>query len=174
MTHTTDPQDELFDLVNENDEVMGTVKRKDAHRDPSLIHRAIGIMVFKDGQLYLQKRSMTKDTYPGYWTLSATGHVDSGETYDQAAIRELKEELGLTAMQPPTLVHRQCMRGATETEIWCFYRYDTTDEITTHPVEIEEGRCFSIDQKFFDTELPSMKITPSIELMTEQYLKKLV
>ena len=86
------PQDELFDLVDGNDVVIGTVKRKDAHSNPALIHRAVGILVFNQkGQLFLQKRSQTKDTYPGYWTISASGHLKPGETYRQAALRELNE-----------------------------------------------------------------------------------
>ena len=61
-----------------------------------LLHRAIHVFVFnKVGQLYLQRRSMAKDTAPGKWVSSCSGHVNSGEDYDKAAGRELIEEIGL-------------------------------------------------------------------------------
>ncbi len=87
--------DELFDVVNENDEVTGQEKRATVH-EKSLIHRAVHILVFnKKNEVFLQKRSLLKDTNPGLWNASASGHLDSGETYDAAAARELKEELGI-------------------------------------------------------------------------------
>ncbi|MCX6732428.1 MAG: NUDIX domain-containing protein [Candidatus Roizmanbacteria bacterium] len=65
-----------------------------------LIHRAINIALFNSkGQLVLQKRSTQKDLYPGYYALSSTGHVSKGETYEEAAVRELKEEMGVSNIE---------------------------------------------------------------------------
>lgn len=138
---TTDPQDERFDVVDEHDNVIGVTTRGEAHRNPALMHRSIGILVFVDGKLLLQKRSLTKDTYPGYWTCSVAGHVDSGETYDQAAVRELREELGLQADAPLQALVTQVIRYPHETERMRFYRYDTTLQPTPDAVEMSDVRA---------------------------------
>jgi isopentenyl-diphosphate delta-isomerase type 1 len=89
-------KDEIFDIVNENDEVIGTGTRKDIHQK-KLMHRAVHAIFFNwSRNILLQKRSMGKDTFPGVWTTSCSGHVDSGESYEDALIRECKEELGVS------------------------------------------------------------------------------
>jgi isopentenyldiphosphate isomerase len=86
---------EIFDVVNERDEVIGQQERGEVHR-LGLMHRAVHVLVFNAaGQIFLQKRSMSKDRQPGLWDSSASGHVDAGEAYDACAVRELHEEIGL-------------------------------------------------------------------------------
>ena len=93
---TTDDQDELFVVVDKNDDVIGYQTRRDCHRDKSLIHRAVDVLIFNDrGELLLQKRSKTKDMHPGCFTVSASGHVAKGQNYRQTAERELAEEIGI-------------------------------------------------------------------------------
>ncbi len=91
--------DEDFDVVDANDHVIDTRHRDEVHaRD--LSHRAVHILVFnQNGDLLLQKRSPWKDKNPGLWDSSTAGHVDAGETYEQAAHRELAEEIGITAVE---------------------------------------------------------------------------
>jgi isopentenyl-diphosphate delta-isomerase type 1 len=92
-----DVQDEQFIVVNEKDEIVGYKTRYECHHNKSLIHRAINIALFNSkGQVVMQKRSMQKDLYPGYHSLSSTGHVSKGESYKDAALRELQEEMGVT------------------------------------------------------------------------------
>jgi 16S rRNA (adenine1518-N6/adenine1519-N6)-dimethyltransferase len=87
--------DEVFDLVDENDIVIGSLLRSEIHRR-QLRHRAIHIFWLRgDGQLCLQRRSYAKDNCPGLISSSCAGHVDSGENYPKAAVRELHEEIGL-------------------------------------------------------------------------------
>ncbi len=94
-TVTDDPK-ELFDIVNENDIVIGQACREECNSNPELIHRAVFVIIFNDkNEILWQKRSMTKDIGPGLWTISACGHVDMGEDYAVAAVRETKEELGV-------------------------------------------------------------------------------
>src|SRR5215831_21290390 len=94
------PED-IFDVVNERDEVIDRKPRSEVHR-LGLLHRAVHVLVFNSrGRIFLQKRSMKKDRQPGLWDSSASGHVDSGEEYDTCAVRELGEEIGLKLQGPP-------------------------------------------------------------------------
>jgi len=87
--------EEYFDVVDENNNVIGKSTREECHIK-GLWHRAVHVIVVNSkGDMLLQKRSMKKDLYKGYWIDAAAGHVDSGESYEEAAIRELKEELGI-------------------------------------------------------------------------------
>ena len=87
---------ELFDVVDEDDRVLGQSERSHVHSE-GLLHRAVHVFVFnKGGDLYLQKRSVLKDSSPGLWDSSASGHLDVSEEYHCAAIRELSEELGIS------------------------------------------------------------------------------
>ncbi len=89
--------EELFDIVDDQDRVIGQMARSEVHRQ-KLLHRAVSIFVFNSrGQLLLQQRSATKDEYPLCYTSSASGHVTAGENYDETAPREMQEELGLTS-----------------------------------------------------------------------------
>src|SRR3974390_3521401 len=93
------PED-IFDVVNERDEVIGRAPRKEVHAR-GLWHRAVHVLVFNArGEVFLQKRSMLKDTAKGQWDSSSSGHLDSGEEYDACAVRELREEIGLCLAQP--------------------------------------------------------------------------
>jgi isopentenyl-diphosphate Delta-isomerase len=89
--------DEILDVVSEHDEVTGRATIKDCLEN-GLLHRAIAVLVVRsDGHFLLQQRSKRDRWQPGLWTLSSTGHVAAGESYDRAAARELAEELGLIA-----------------------------------------------------------------------------
>ena len=87
--------DEIFDVVDEHNRVVSQATRREVH-EQGLFHRAVHILVFNAaGELFLQKRSMAKDTHPSCWDSSASGHLDAGEDYYPAAIRECQEELGV-------------------------------------------------------------------------------
>jgi len=94
---TTDPGDELVDIVDENDLVVGVVTRRQM-RAEGLRHRAVFIAVQgSDGRLLVHQRSFDKDLRPGAWDIAFGGVVGTGEPYDAAAVRELSEEIGITA-----------------------------------------------------------------------------
>ena len=94
---------EYFDVVDIFDRVVGLAPRHYIHAN-KLFHRAIHVFVFNSkGEIFLQKRSMSKDSAPGKWVSSCSGHVDSGEYYFDAAVRELGEEIGLHQANDLTL-----------------------------------------------------------------------
>lgn len=89
------PAAEILDLVNENDEIIGEVEKDVANQNPKLIHREIGILIFNNkNEVLFQQRSLKKKIGPGLWIISASGHVPKGLSYEQAAHKELQEELG--------------------------------------------------------------------------------
>lgn len=95
--------DELVDWVDDADEVIGVVTRREM-RARRLLHRAVSIAVFSsDGRLLVHRRADTKDVWPGQWDMAAGGVVASGESYELAAQRELAEELGV--MVEPEQMH---------------------------------------------------------------------
>ena len=87
--------DEIVGIVDEHNRVVGAVPRSEM-RAKRLAHRSTYILVFNSqGQLYVQKRTPTKDVFPGYYDLATGGVVLAGESYERGAARELEEELGI-------------------------------------------------------------------------------
>jgi isopentenyldiphosphate isomerase/NTP pyrophosphatase (non-canonical NTP hydrolase) len=81
--------------VDEDDKVLGKVSRKDSMHH-NLWHRGTGIFVFNSkGELLIPKRSKNKERRPSYWDVLFGGYVDYGESYEEAAKRELFEEAGI-------------------------------------------------------------------------------
>jgi 16S rRNA (adenine1518-N6/adenine1519-N6)-dimethyltransferase len=95
VVYGSDPN-ELLTVVDQNDQPLGTKNRAAIHRE-NLLHRAVHILLVNHrGELLLQKRSHRKDRFPRRWDSSAAGHVDAGESYQDCAKRELREEIGVT------------------------------------------------------------------------------
>ena len=139
----TGTEGEWFDVVNERDEVVGRELRHIVHAK-GLRHRAVHILIFNAaGQVFLQKRSQSKDISPGLWTVSCSGHVDSGEEYDPAAMRELGEELGWKPDVSPERWLRAEASAVTGWEFLWVYRLQGEGPFTLHPEEIETGEWLS-------------------------------
>src|SRR5688572_27359156 len=135
--------EEIFDVCNERDEVIGQNTRAEVHR-LGLRHRAVHVLVFNArGEVFLQKRSMKKDRQPGVWDSSASGHVDSGEDYDACAVRELREEIGLSLAQSPRRLFKIDACEETDAEFVWVYRCESEGPFTLHPDEIDEGGWFT-------------------------------
>jgi isopentenyl-diphosphate delta-isomerase len=142
MVHAQRP-DELFDVVNERDEVIGRSTRAEVHR-LGLRHRAVHVLVFnRRGEVFLQKRSQHKDTFPGAWDSSASGHLDSGEDYDACAVRELREEIGLAVRRAPTRLFKLNACAQTGQEFVWVYRVESEGPFALHPAEIETGGWYA-------------------------------
>jgi isopentenyl-diphosphate delta-isomerase len=135
--------DEIFDLVNENDEVIGRMPRAQVHREGRK-HRAVHVLIFnRGGEIFLQKRALAKDNFPGLWDSSASGHLDSGEEYDRCAVRETREELGLTLAGPPPRLFYIAACAETGQEFVWVYRAESEGPFVLQPEEIETGGWFT-------------------------------
>jgi len=134
-----DPVEELFDVVDESDRVMRQAPRRVVHAE-GWLHRAVHVLVFNQaGQLFLQKRSMSKDMSPGLWDSSCSGHLDAGEGYDHAAVRELQEEIGLKLEHAPTRLFRIEACKETGQEFVWVYRVFAEGPFVLCPEEIDRG-----------------------------------
>jgi isopentenyldiphosphate isomerase len=139
-------KDEIFDVCNERDEVIGRNTRAEVHR-LGLLHRAVHVLVFNArGEVFLQKRSMSKDTFPGAWDSSASGHLECGEDYDACALREVREEIGLVLDRPPQRLFKLAACPETDQEHVWVYRHECEGPFCLHPDEIERGEWFSVQR----------------------------
>ena len=135
-------ESEVFDVVDENDRVVGAEPRGIVHVN-NLLHRAVHVLIFnRAGDLLLQKRSIWKDRNPGRWDSSAAGHVDSGETYEESARRELDEELGIEAppLEPVGKLTPCEQNGWEFIEV---FRGVHEGPFSTAPLEVETAAFFS-------------------------------
>lgn len=159
--------EEIFDVVNERNEVIGQAPRSEVHRK-GLLHRAVHVLVYNAaGQLFLQKRSLSKETDPGTWDSSAAGHVDAGESYETCAVREVGEELGVQLPEVPELILSLDACPQTGMEFVRVYRTFHEGPFVLHPEEIETGDWFStaaIDQWILDR---PAEIAPSLRHIWE-------
>ena len=135
--------EEMFDVVDQEDRVLYQAPRSVVHANHWL-HRAVHIFVFNSrGQLLVHRRSATKDEAPLKCTSSASGHLSAGESYADAAGRELEEELGLRA--PVEYLGIFPANGAmTSFEHSGLYRTITDETPTFDPGEILSGDFYEL------------------------------
>jgi isopentenyl-diphosphate delta-isomerase type 1 len=146
---------EPVDLVDENDHIVGVAERDEAHG--KLPHRAVHIFVFNSkGELFIQQRSLSRRGCPGMWDSSAAGHVDSGESYESAAKRELKEELGIH-VNSLEFITKLAPAQWNSQEFIVMYKciYDGT--ISWNKEEVMNGKFLTLDQLY--REIKSEKFT---------------
>ncbi len=136
--------DEIFDIVNEQNEVIAQGTRAQIH-DEEQLHRSVHVIVFnKNRDCYLQKRSVWKDTQPSCWDSSCSGHLNAGESPDEAAVRELQEELGITDVKliPVTTIDAQ---QTPNKEFISVYIAAYTGKINYPAAEISGVKPFSME-----------------------------
>ncbi len=152
---------EMFEIVDEDDQVIGLMPRTQCHGDPALVHRVAHVLIVNNqGEVLLQKRSKYKDTQPGKWDTSVGGHLDPGEDYLAAANREMAEELGLVDL-PLTFLYHSRLRNEIESENVATFLALYSGDTEPNPKEIDEVRYWSDAE--VEAALGSGSLTPNFE-----------
>lgn len=138
------PGDEIFEIVDDDNSVVGTARRSECHGNPALIHRTSHVVVFHpDGRVLLQRRSARKDVQPGKWDTAVGGHLDPGEDFETAARREMREELGIDPALPLRELFDSRIRNRIESENTRVFAAVFAGPFDFCREEIDEVRFFS-------------------------------
>lgn len=137
-------KDEWFPVVDATGLVLGKATRRECHNGSKKLHPVIHLHVFNEaGDLYLQKRSETKDIQPGKWDTAVGGHVDYGEAVEAALLREAREELGITGFIPEFII-RYVFESEIEKELVHTYKTVYNGVFTPDAGELDGGRFWSL------------------------------
>ena len=156
-----DNNQEMFPLVDEEGNVVGKATRGECHNGSRLLHAVVHLHVFNSkGEVYLQKRPEWKDIQPGKWDTAVGGHIDYGETPEQALIREVSEELGITDFKPER-VGQYVFDSRREREL-VYVNKTTYDGLITPSAEELDGGRFWTKQEIRDA-IGQNILTPNFE-----------
>lgn len=153
--------EEWFPLVDEAGNIVGRATRRECHDGSKRLHPVVHLHIYnKDGDLFLQKRSLTKDIQPGKWDTAVGGHVDYGESIEEALRREAREELGIERFEAE-LMARYVFESAIEKELVHTYRTVYEGPFTPNKEELDDARFWRIDE--IESQLGKGIFTPNFE-----------
>jgi isopentenyldiphosphate isomerase len=137
--------EEQVDLVDEDDRVLEQVGRARMRRE-NLLHRNVAILCMNAaGEIYVQRRTQTKDLFPGLYDMFVGGVVAAGEEYDAAALREIGEELGIRGPRPERLFKYRYEGPETRSHTMA-YRVSWDGPIVHQPSEVDWGRYCTLQE----------------------------
>ena len=135
---------ELFPIVDEEGNVIGSATRGECHNGSRLLHPVVHLHVFNSaGDIYLQKRPEWKDIQPGKWDTAVGGHMDFGETPEDALQREVREELGITDFTS-VFVDKYVFDSQRERELVYVNRTTYDGPIRPSAEELDGGRFWTM------------------------------
>ena len=152
---------ERLPLVEPSGLVYGQASRRWCHSGAKALHPVVHLHIIdREGRLYLQKRSMTKDLLPGYWDTAVGGHISYGELAMEALYREASEELGLQAFNP-VLLEKYVWETRRDCELVIVYACVGHPDLHPDNDEVEEGRWW--DFAALESAMGTDTLTPNFE-----------
>jgi mutator protein MutT len=139
-----DNQQEIFPIVDEEGRVVGSATRGECHSGTKQLHPVVHLHVFNsNGDIYLQRRPDWKDIQPGKWDTAVGGHIDYGETPEEALRREVREELGITDFTPE-FVDKYVFESLRERELVYVNRTTYDGPVSPSADELDGGRFWTM------------------------------
>lgn len=156
---------ELFPVVDEEGNVIGSATRGDCHSGNKILHPVVHLHLFDEqGRLYLQQRPLWKDIQPGKWDTAVGGHIDYGEDVPDALRREAREELGVLDFEPRFLL-KYVFESEREKELVYVFSTVFAGEVCPSD-ELDGGRFWSLDE--IEIAMGQGVLTPNFE---QEYIK---
>lgn len=168
-------KEEQIDVVDEYNRVLYVATLAECKR-LGLIHRMVCVFVRNSrGDILLQQRSFSDDWLPGKWTVSCTGHIRSGESPEDASVRELEEELGIAAK--PRFLFTELLPKVTwgnsiEHEIAYAFELFSDEEPKADPEEVAKVQYVKLSDYSTHAERLANDFTPDAIMLLQKYLQK--
>jgi isopentenyldiphosphate isomerase/intracellular septation protein A len=138
--------EEYFDIVDREGKVLGKAPRSVCHSRPGLLHQVVHLHVINsEEQIFLQKRSLTKQIQPGKWDTAVGGHVQSGENIESALKREAEEELGLRGFKALALAS-YLWESDVESELVYMFVTRSNQPLRLNLQEMDAGKFWKINK----------------------------
>ena len=153
---------EIFPVVDEEGNEISRAPRSVCHDGKSmLLHPVVHLHLFnRKGELFLQKRAMTKDLLPGKWDTSVGGHISPGEKPEEALKRETEEELGIKNFTCE-FIKKYIWESSRERELVYSFRGTSDETPVINPVELDDGRFWTMEE--IKSDLGKGIFTPNFE-----------
>jgi isopentenyldiphosphate isomerase len=153
---------EWLPVVQEDGLVIGMSTREYCHSGSGVLHPVVHLHILdRNGRVYLQKRGMHKTCQPGKWDTAVGGHVDYGESINEALMRETEEELGFSRFNPIAIKHYIYEYGNDREMVFVFAAIGSTFTLKPNPDEIDEGRFWTPEE--IDQATGKGILTPNFE-----------
>lgn len=159
--------DELIDICDENNNLLGIRKMKSEAHQVGLWHRAAHVWVYNSkGEVLLQLRAKNKDLFPNMWDVSAAGHVGAGEKPISAAMREINEEIGISVKETDlyffkVFKYQGIFRGIIDNCLIHIYLYQLDESISNLKLQKEEVETIKL--------IPIKEIETGLKMHSEKY-----
>lgn len=166
------PGKEWLPVVQEDGLVVGMSTREYCHSGSAVLHPVVHLHILdRNGRVYLQKRGLNKSCQPGKWDTAVGGHVDYGESIDEALMRECYEELGFERFNPIAIKHYIYEYGNDREMVFVFAAIGSSFSLRPNPDEIIEGRFWSAEE--IDEATGKGILTPNFEMEFNEIRKTL-
>lgn len=153
---------EMLPVVDEQGRVTGRASRRQCHSGSRLLHPVVHLHIFSpQGHIYLQQRSPRKFIQPGKWDTAVGGHMDWGETVEQALRREVSEELGFTGFTAVPMFTYVYDSSVERELVNTFATVTSQQRFNYDPVEVADGRFWTLRE--VQRQLGRGVLTPNFE-----------